>query len=103
MKEKQSLSIASEIEELANALDGARLLISYLDTEQLASNEDVLRVPRLATALLNLTYERLIALCSIVRGNMDPVRLLAPHNTAIDDDDVVIKPWSRKEGNCRKP
>lgn len=103
MSEDRGLCVASEVDEVADAIDAARLLAECLEQEQLATAEDARRAPRLVTAVLNIALARLRQLASASRGSVDPSVLIAPHNQETGSNSGLrLRAWKKSKRKVHK-
>ncbi len=98
----KTVSLSRELNLVARALDGMRLLTQQWSDLHFAAED----LPRVALALhgtLVLVRERLVILDRCVRDTLDPRHVCCEENVALDqlpgdDGDVVLRSWSaRKE------
>lgn len=101
---RKRIVLSWELGELADTLEAARMLSEAIVTEQLGPDHDRRQAPRALTAMLSITWARLRDLTRVVRGDLDPARILAPHNDAGSSSlpqEIVLKAWGVKRPGAR--
>ncbi|MCC6334297.1 MAG: hypothetical protein IT380_09955 [Myxococcales bacterium] len=100
MPQKNAVSLAFELAQLLDAVEGVRLLASPLQGVSGAATDA--QVPRVVAGLiagLSMVVARLQEVLAVVRDERDPFTLLAPHNAVPEDDDhpdLLLHRWSHE-------
>ncbi len=83
-----------ELSTLHDAIEGARILVDGIAHDGHETEHNDRRAPISASAILALVCVRLNDLGRVLRGELDPEKLAAPHNvTSADDygdDDLIL-------------
>lgn len=92
---KTAISLADELEGLADALEAAQLLAELMATNGLPDDDANSRAPKLLESVLSLAVGRVQLLRKVVAGTADVRLLLSRKNRAVarhrgDDPDVLI-------------
>jgi len=101
---RKRIVLSYELAELADACQAARILSEAIETRQLGSDYDQRQAPRALTAILSITWARLKDLTRVSRGDLDPVRIHAPHNDAGSSsfqDEIVLTEWDARRKGAR--
>lgn len=102
-----AVSLTFELLLLDHAVEAARLLAEVLARDSFEEEADARRAAASIAAVLALVNTRLLDLERVVRGDLDPARILAPHNqkrpppAGSDEEDIILVPWSPKK-RCRR-
>jgi hypothetical protein len=105
----KAISLTAELAEVRCAIEGARFIADALATHSLDSREQELQAPVSVSAILTLAELRLQQVERVLRGEEDPQHLWAQHNDVTprdgegEDQDVVLRPWSRAEEDAARP
>ena len=90
------MSLRCELSELRCAIEGARLIAQYV-----AENPSVVDGPDALISVLTLVGLRLKKLCRILSGDLNPRRMLEPHNESRGfipgDPDVFLQIWGLED------
>lgn len=97
MKGARKVSLAFELDGLASALNGLRILAEALGQNGLATEDDARAVPMAVAASLAALGSRITQLRRVVRGEADPRSVWTSFNDATgiasDGADVMFEVW----------
>jgi hypothetical protein len=91
---RKTISLGFELSYLVDVLDGVRAILAALTADAYDSQKDAQRLASSALAISNFILLRLHDLTDVVRHDLDPGALWAPHN---DAGDVKLLPDVRFE------
>lgn len=100
MKQRAALSLAFELAELLDAIAGIQLLAHRLQEAGASDDPEFPQTVASTLAGLAMVAVRLKVVVAVVRNEVDPVTILAPHNAVPSDHDqpdVLLPPWSAEQ------
>ena len=95
MKGRQRVvSLADELELVANAIEGLEILLDQLAHDDLATETQERRTPHAVAAVLVLVEQRLRLGAKLARGELDPKLIFHAANEQLDEGGVGLEVWS---------